>query len=87
MQIIYSNSANVVATKHDFSIEFGTIIPILTPSEEQGKNIVVPQYQASFRVFHSPSHFKSLVAAMTDQLQKYEEAYGVVENKVEKIDK
>lgn len=74
---IYSNWANITSSKHEFSIEFGTMVPNLEQSE--GDMIVKPQYQPGFKTFHSPSHFKSLVKAMTDNLKKYEESFGEID--------
>ena len=62
---VYSNAANVMHTKEEFVFDFMNVFP--------------PNGTLNARVIVSPGHFKQLIAAMQDNLKKYEEKFGPVE--------
>jgi hypothetical protein len=66
-QGIYSNLAMVNHNQTEFTIDFIYVQP-------QG-----PKAKVRARVITSPSHFKRLIAAMNDNLAKYEAKFGIVE--------
>jgi len=61
---VYSNLAQVAHTPEEFVLDFLNIVG--------GAGIVAS------RVILSPGHFKRLVAAMADNLKKYEEQFGQI---------
>ena len=62
MKGVYSNAANIMHTKEEFVLDFMNIIP--------------PAGTLNARVIVSPGHFKQLLAAMQDNLKKYEAQFG-----------
>lgn len=62
---IYANMANILHTKEEFVLDFLNIFP--------------PTGTLNARVILSPAHFKRMVAAMTENLKKYEDQFGTVE--------
>ncbi len=60
----YSNMANILHTKEEFVLDFLNVFP--------------PTGTLNARVIVSPSHFKRIVMAMTDNLAKYESQFGNV---------
>jgi len=62
---VYSNFAQVVHTQEEFVIDFMSIFP--------------PQGVAVSKVVMSPGHFKRFVKALSDNLRKYEEKFGRIE--------
>lgn len=61
----YANTANIFHTKEEFVLDFMNIFP--------------PTGTLNSRVILSPGHFKRMVAAMTENLKKYEDQFGSVE--------
>lgn len=61
----YSNMANILHTKEEFVLDFMNVFP--------------PTGTLNARVIVSPSHFKRMLAAMTENLAKYEAQFGKVE--------
>ena len=65
MRGVYANMANILHTKEEFVIDFMNIFP--------------PAGTLNARIILSPSHMKRMVAAMTDNLKKYEAQFGSVQ--------
>jgi hypothetical protein len=63
----YANAMQVIHTKEEFVLDFMNLSP------HQGVGVV------SSRVIMSPGHVKRVIAALQDNLKKYESAHGKVE--------
>jgi hypothetical protein len=61
----YANVMQVLHTKEEFILDFLNVFP--------------PTGSLNARIIVSPSHFKRMVAAMTENLKKYERQFGKVE--------
>lgn len=61
----YANVMQVLHTKEEFVLDFLNVFP--------------PTGTLNARVIVSPGHFKRMVAAMAENLKKYEEAFGALE--------
>lgn len=61
----YSNSMMVFHTKEEFFLDFFNIFP--------------PQGILAARVIMSPSHFKRMLKALEENMGKYEDKFGKVE--------
>lgn len=61
----YSNVMRAVHTKEEFVLDF--------------MNIVEKNGLLSSRIIVSPGHFKRMVKVLQDNLKKYEEKYGKIE--------
>lgn len=61
----YANAMQVVHSKDEFLMTFLNIVP---PSGRVGAKLI-----------SSPGHFKRMVAALNDNLKKYEEKFGKIE--------
>jgi hypothetical protein len=61
----YANVAQVAHKKEEFVLDFMSIFP--------------PAGTLHSRVIMSPGHFKRMIAAMGDNLQKYEAKFGVID--------
>lgn len=61
----YANAMQVVHSKDEFLMTFF--------------NIVAPNGRVSSKIISSPGHFKRMIAALNDNLKKYEEKYGAIE--------
>jgi hypothetical protein len=61
---IYANMLQVGHSGEEFILDFMNVFP--------------PTGQLVSRVIVSPSHFKRLVAAMQDNLKRYEEQFGTI---------
>lgn len=61
---VYSNMAQVGHTAEEFILDFMNILP--------------PSGVLASRVIVSPSHIKRIVAALEDNIKRYEEAYGKI---------
>lgn len=64
LQGVYSNMAQVMHTQEEFVMDFLNVFP--------------PAGTLNSRVIVSPGHMKRIVAALTDNLAKYETQFGVV---------
>ena len=62
---VYSNAMQVTHTKDEVVLDFLNIVP--------------PQGQLLSRVITSPSHAKRILAALTDNLKRYEAQFGKIE--------
>ncbi|MBI4093221.1 MAG: DUF3467 domain-containing protein [Candidatus Kerfeldbacteria bacterium] len=62
---VYANSMMVAHSAEEFVLDFVNVLP--------------PQAQLVSRVITSPGHLKRLIAALTENLKKYEAAHGQVE--------
>jgi len=60
----YANIAQVAHTKEEFVLDFMSVFP--------------PAGTLNSRVIMSPGHFKRMIAAMQDNLQKYEQKFGSI---------
>lgn len=61
----YANTANIFHTKEEFVVDFMNMFP--------------PTGTLNARIILSPGHFKRTLAAMVDNLRKYESQFGSVE--------
>ncbi len=61
----YANSMMVSHTREEFIIDFLNVFP--------------PQGMLVSRVITSPGHVKRVIAALTDNMKKYEQAFGTVQ--------
>ncbi len=62
---VYANTMMVTHTREEFVMDFLNVLP--------------PQGLLVSRVITSPGHLKRLIAALTENLKKYEQAFGQVE--------
>jgi len=65
LQGSYANVAQVSHTKEEFVLDFMSVFP--------------PAGTLNSRVIVSPGHYKRMIAAMQDNLRKYEEKHGTIE--------
>ena len=61
----YANAMQVAHGKDEFLLTFLNIVP--------------PSGRVSSKIISSPGHFKRMVAALNDNLKKYEEKFGIIE--------
>lgn len=61
----YSNVMQILHTKEEFVLDFLNVFP--------------PTGTLNSRVILSPGHFKRMVSAMGENLKKYEEQFGKIE--------
>ncbi|MEK7496610.1 MAG: DUF3467 domain-containing protein [Patescibacteria group bacterium] len=62
---VYSNMAQIAHTKEEFVIDFLNMMP--------------PQGIVTARVFLNPAHTKRLSAALAENVKKYEEQFGKID--------
>jgi Protein of unknown function (DUF3467) len=62
---VYANMAQIAHTREEFVIDFLNLMP--------------PQGIVSSRVYLSPAHTKRLAAALADNIKKYEEQFGKID--------
>jgi len=62
---VYANMAQIAHTKEEFVLDFMNIMP--------------PQGVMSARVYVSPAHAKRLAHALADNVKKYEEQFGKID--------
>jgi hypothetical protein len=62
---VYANALQVGHTKEEYILDFMNLVP--------------PQGIAVARVFLSPGHMKRIVSALQDNIKKYEEQFGKIE--------
>ena len=62
---VYSNNLAVSHTKEEFIMDFMMVAP--------------PGGTVNARVITSPGHMKRILKALSDNIQKYEKAYGKIE--------
>lgn len=65
MKGTYANMMQVAHTKEEFVMDFFNVLP--------------PQGMLASRVITSPGHLKRIVAALKDNLERYEKQYGKIE--------
>jgi hypothetical protein len=63
---VYANMAQIGHTQEEFIVDFMNLFP--------------PSGIITSRVIVSPSHMKRIVAALTDNLKKYEAQFGTIQN-------
>jgi hypothetical protein len=63
---VYANALQVQHTKDEFVIDFMTLFP--------------PNGLVSARVFATPANFKRMISALTENLNRYEQSFGKVED-------
>jgi hypothetical protein len=61
----YANNMQVAHTKEEFIIDFMNLFP--------------PMATLNARVIVSPGHMKRMLAALTDNVKRYEETHGTIE--------
>ncbi len=61
----YSNWAHILHNKEEFRITFGNVMP--------------PSGRVTAKLVTTPSHFKSIVNAMMENLKMYEKTFGAIE--------
>ncbi len=61
----YANSMQVSHTKEEFVLDFMNLLP--------------PNGIVNARVITSPGHMKRIIAALQENLQKYEKSFGAIE--------
>jgi hypothetical protein len=64
---IYSNLAIITHSNAEFVIDFIRVMP------------GVPKAKVKSRIVLTPQHVKRLMLALTDNIQKYEDAFGTIE--------
>ncbi len=62
---VYANALQIGHTKEEFVLDFMNLLP--------------PQGIAVARVLLSPGHMKRILAALEDNIKKYEEQFGKIE--------
>lgn len=60
----YTNFANISHNQEEFQVVFA--------------NVLAPSGRVVSKLITTPGHFKRIVAAMTENLKKYEERFGVI---------
>lgn len=60
----YANMMMVAHTQEEFVLDFMNVLP--------------PQGTVNARVITSPGHMKRIIAALTENLQKYEQQFGEI---------
>lgn len=60
----YTNFANISHNQEEFQIMFANVLP--------------PSGKVVAKIITTPGHFKRIVAAMNDNLQKYEAQFGEI---------
>ena len=61
----YTNLLRVTHTREEFILDFLNAVP--------------PQAIATARIITSPGHMKRIVRALAENIERYEKAYGVIE--------
>ena len=62
----YTNFANISHNQEEFQIMFANVMP--------------PSGRVVGKLITTPGHFKRIVAAMTENLKKYEEHFGQIKD-------
>jgi len=65
---VYSNLAMIAHSNSEFVIDFIRLMP------------GVPKAKVKSRIIMTPDHAKRLVAALKDNIDKYEQAFGKIQN-------
>ncbi|THH41933.1 DUF3467 domain-containing protein [Neolewinella litorea] len=65
---VYSNLAIITHSSSEFVVDFVRIVPN------------APKAKVKSRVILTPEHAKRLLAALADNVQKYERQFGVINN-------
>ncbi|GAA4447375.1 DUF3467 domain-containing protein [Ravibacter arvi] len=68
---VYSNLAMIAHSNSEFVLDFIRMLP------------GVPKAKVKARVIVTPEHAKRLLAALKDNIRKYEDAYGPIQNRSE----
>ena len=68
---IYSNLAMIAHSNSEFVIDFIRLMP------------GVPKAKVKSRIIMTPDHAKRLLAALKDNIEKYEDAFGKINNGVD----
>ena len=69
----YSNLLRITHTREEFILDFINVVP--------------PQGAVTARIVTSPGHLKRIVAALTENLKRYERAFGQIREAPEPSDK
>ncbi len=62
----YSNIASIMFNRTEFYLDFGRLVP--------GK----PEVTVHARIITSPAHAKDLARVLTQNIQQYEEKFGII---------
>jgi hypothetical protein len=65
LKVRYSNLLRVTHTREEFILDFINAVP--------------PQAIATARIVASPGHLKRILRALTENLERYEKTFGVIE--------
>jgi hypothetical protein len=65
---LYTNNMQVSHTKEEFILDFMSM-----SFNPQAMSLIA-------KIFSSPAHFKRMVAALSDNLKKYEDTFGKIES-------
>ena len=65
---IYSNLAMIAHSQSEFVVDFIRLMP------------GVPKAKVKSRIIITPDHAKRLLAALKDNIEKYEQSFGKIEN-------
>jgi len=65
----YSNLLRITHTREEFVLDFINVVP--------------PQAVVSARIATSPGHLKRIINALQDNLDRYEDQFGIIEQAVE----
>jgi len=68
---VYANNMAVAHTREEFVLDFINIFP--------------PGGIVNARIITSPGHFKRIIAALQDNMRKYEEKFGVIKEAPEPL--
>jgi hypothetical protein len=81
-----SQQINIKATDEKLKGEYSNVMQILHTKEEfvlDFLNVFPPTGTLNSRIILSPGHFKRMVKAMQENLQKYEASFGKLEQSAE----
>ncbi len=69
---VYSNLMMITHRKEEFILDFLFVQPQRTPQGQSVANL-------RSRVITSPEHMKRIVKAMQENIRRYEESFGIIE--------
>ncbi len=67
----YSNLVRIAHTREEFILDFMSLVP--------------PQAVVTARIITSPGHLKRTIRAMQENLERYEQAFGAIEEAAEPV--
>ena len=69
----YSNFANISHNQEEFQLVFANVVP--------------PAGRVVAKVLTTPAHFKRIITTMNDNLKRYEERFGQINDQPSPLDK